>query len=202
MHSFSFWSHLFKMWDWKFFPWQKGGTNIVPPLSKLKFFDTPKQNPNPILETDAWNDLAKKFLQAIVLLPCSAANKGWSMVNYHQSLTFERPYFCQWSLWPVAFQRNLFYYYYYFLEVLLNNLELFFLEFKQFYKTHRTSLFFTFFFVIILCINALHLFLFFPLRIKTGWFSFCLLSTLYINNLQLRCRLTLFTLCTFHITSS
>ena len=95
MHSFSFWSHLFKMWDWKFFPWQKGGTNIVPPLSKLKFFDTPKQNPNPILETDAWNDLAKKFLQAIVLLPCSAANKGWSMVSYHQSLTFERPYFCQ-----------------------------------------------------------------------------------------------------------
>ena len=48
----------------------------------------------------------------------------------------------------------------------LNNLELVFLEFKHFYKTHRTSLFsfylfFTGCFVIILCINAFHLSVFF-----------------------------------------
>ena len=53
----------------------------------------------------------------------------------------------------------------FFLEILLNDLELVFFEFKHFYKTHRTSLFicsfFTRCFIIVLCINAVHLFVLF-----------------------------------------
>ena len=54
-------------------------------------------------------------------------------------------------------------FFYYFLEILLNDLELVFLEFNHFYKTQRTNLFsfylliFTHCVIIIICINALHL---------------------------------------------
>ena len=73
----------------------------------------------------------------------NSANKGWSVVNYCQSLAFDHPCLscnehCDWWF----FQEIFFYYdHYYFVEILLNNLELVFLEFKHFYKTQRTSLF-------------------------------------------------------------
>ena len=64
--------------------------------------------------------------------------------------------------------KSLFYYYYfYFLEILLNDLELVFLEYKHIYKTQRPTLlssyllFFTCCFKLILCINILHLFILF-----------------------------------------
>ena len=72
-----------------------------------------------------------------------------------------------------GFPRNL---YYYFQEILLSNLELVFLEFKHFYKTHRTSLF------------SFYLFIFY-LIILMNLSSFCSL-------------LTLSNFCTFRITNS
>ena len=62
----------------------------------------------------------------------SAANKGRSVVNYHQFLAFEHP--CL-SCSDYCDQ------YYYFPEIILNDLELAFLEYSHFYKTHRISLF-------------------------------------------------------------
>ena len=96
---------------------------------------------------------------------CSTANKGWSAVNYHQSLAFDCPYLscnhhCDWWL----FQEIFFYLYcFYFLEILLKDLELVFVEFIHIYKTQR-SLFsfylfiFTCCFVIIWCVNVLQSF--------------------------------------------
>ena len=99
------------------------------------------------------------------------------------------------------FPRNLFYYH--FLEILLKNYELVFLEFKHFYKTHRTSLFSFYlstfhalFFVIILCINTLP-FHTFPLRVNTLDES---VLFLHIASESL-CILTLSTFCTFCIIS-
>ena len=68
----------------------------------------------------------------------SAANKGRSTVNNRQSSVFDSPY-SSWSFRPVGFPRNLFYYFS--LAIILDNLELVILQFKHFYKTHRTSLF-------------------------------------------------------------
>ena len=71
----------------------------------------------------------------------SSANKGWSAVNYRQSLAFERPYLqCNDHCDRWRFQ-EIFFYFYYFLEIILTDLELVFLEFNHFYKPHRTSLF-------------------------------------------------------------
>ena len=73
----------------------------------------------------------------------NAENKGWSTVNYHQSPAFDCPYLscndhCEWWL----FQKIFFYYCHIcFLEILVNNLELVLLEFKQIYKTQILSLF-------------------------------------------------------------
>ena len=101
----------------------------------------------------------------------------------------------------MAFPRNLFYYYY-FLEILFNDLELVFLEFKQFHKTHRTSLFYFYLFifysflVIILFIYDLHLLVLFPLPVNTQYES--VLFLLVVSH----CILMLSTFCTFRITSS
>ena len=59
-------------------------------------------------------------------LASSAAKKGWSTVNYQQSLAFDHPYLscndhCYWWLFQEI-------YYFYFVEILLNDLELVLLE--------------------------------------------------------------------------
>lgn len=58
----------------------------------------------------------------------SAANKGWSMVNYCQSLAFARPYLSYNDHCNRWLFREIFYYYFYVLEIFLNDLELFSLE--------------------------------------------------------------------------
>ena len=59
----------------------------------------------------------------------STANKGWSMVNYHQSLAFFHPYYHVMIIVTGDFSKKSFYYYYfYFVEILLNDLELVFWE--------------------------------------------------------------------------
>ena len=77
-------------------------------------------------------------------------------------------------------KKSFFYqYYFHFLEILLNDLELVFLEFKHIYKIKERVCFlficsfFTCCFVIILCINVLHLFILFDCTMNL--FSFCLL---------------------------
>ena len=55
----------------------------------------------------------------------TTANKGQSMVNYHQSLVFDHPYLacidhCDWWLF-----QEVFYYYFYFVVILLKILNLF-----------------------------------------------------------------------------
>ena len=112
------------------------------------------------------------------------------------------------NLWPLA--TNIYYvmiivtggfskkYYYYFLEILLIDLELVSLEFKNFYKTHRTSLF-SFIcsvlthFLIILYINAVQLFILFHCMLihRMSLFQFC---SLFDNH-------SVYTFCTFHIIS-
>ena len=135
----------------------------------------------------------------------SAANKGWSTVNYHQSLDFDHPYLsCNDHCDCRLFQEIFFIIYYYFLEILLNNFELVFLEFKDFYKTHRTSFL------------SFHLFIFLLVILQ----SFCVLilspfpyfSTTYRHRMTLfsfysffcnhSCLLTLCTFCIFCISSS
>ena len=120
--------------------------------------DNPQQN---ILITQNWP--THKFL-----LSHSAAKKGWSAVHYCQYSVFDRAYLsCDDHCDRWLFQEIFFLYQYniYFLEIILNDLELVFLEFKHIYKTQRSSLFssylsiFTRCFVIILCINVLHLFI-------------------------------------------
>ena len=104
----------------------------------------------------------------------------------------------------VGFSKKSFLLYYYFLEILLNNFELVFLEFKDFYKTHRTSLL------------SFHLFIFLLVILQ----SFCVLtlspfpyfSTMYRHRMTLfsfysffcnhSCLLTLCTFCIFCISSS
>ena len=76
-----------------------------------------------------------------LLLTFSAANKGQSTVNYRHSLVLDRPYLVMIIVTGGFSKKSFFYYYFYFLEILLNNLELVFLEFKHIYKTQRTSLF-------------------------------------------------------------
>ena len=50
----------------------------------------------------------------------TAANKGWSMANYHQSLAFDSPYLsCNDHCDRWLFQEIFFYYYKYFLEIIL-----------------------------------------------------------------------------------
>ena len=93
--------------------------------------------------------------------------------------------------------------YYFFLEILLDNLELVILEFKHFYKTHRTSLF-SFYLLIFysFCNHSMYwhsvLFRTFPLRLSTvdeSVLSFYVVS-------QSVCILTLSLFCTFCITRS
>ena len=83
----------------------------------------------------------------------------------------------KWSLWPVAFPRNLFFIniVFFLLEILLNDLEIVFLELKHintFTKQKEqiyflfTCSFFTCCFILILCMNAFHLFVLF-LCVKT-----------------------------------
>ena len=115
----------------------------------------------------------------------SAANKGRSTVSYCQSSVFDRPYLLfndhcdQWLFPEIFFLLILFI----FPRNLLKVLELVFLEFKHIYETQRTSLFFLSVqfllvcFVIILCINTFHLFVFFHCKEthKMNQFSYSLL---------------------------
>ena len=118
-------------------------------------------------------------IKKLFLLPTSAANKGQSMVNYCQSLDFDHPYLsyndhCDRYLFPEIFFIK---YHFYFLEILLNDLELVFLEFKQIYKTKRTSLFYFYLFVTRCFVSffVLHLFVLFHF-VQThtmSLFAFC-----------------------------
>ena len=104
----------------------------------------------------------------------SAANKGCSIVNYRKPSAFDRPNYHVMIIVTGGFFKKHFYIYwycFYFLKILLIlnlnqkfNLELVFLEFKPIYK-HKEQVcflfscsFFTSCFIIILSINARHLF--------------------------------------------
>ena len=110
-------------------------------------------------------------IKNLFLLPTSAANKSQSTVNYCQSSDFDRPYLSCNDHCDRQFFQEIFFikYRFYFLEILLNDLELVFLEFKHIYKTKTISLFYFYLFVtrcfvIILCITPFHTF---PLRVNT-----------------------------------
>ena len=87
------------------------------------------------------------------------------------------------------FSKKSFFYYYYFLKIIFNDLKLVFLVFKP----HRANLFsfyiYSFLtpcFLIILCINALHLSVFSTACKYTEWVSFLFACfTMYINALYL-----------------
>ena len=103
------------------------------------------------------------FLWKLFISNISAANTGQSKVNCHQSSAFDSPclscndyHHDQW-----VFQ---IFFYYYFQEIPLNNIELVFLEFKHFHKTHGTSLF-----------SSAHFFFFFTFFTK----SFDLISNTF-----------------------
>ena len=138
------------------------------------------------------------FLEKVPIIFGSyiAANKGQSSVNYCQSSAFDHPYLLcndHYDWWLVTFPKSLYYYYhYYFLEIILNDLELVFLEFKHLQNTQNKFVFFLsvqFFshcFLISLCINA-PTFLYFSTACKyTGWvctlFARCFAILLYIVN--------------------
>ena len=81
---------------------------------------------------------------------------SWSVVSYYQSLVFYCTHICHVIMIILTGGFSI---YYYFLEIILNDLELVFLEFKHFYKAHTEQVcflficsFFTCYFVIILCI--------------------------------------------------
>ena len=84
----------------------------------------------------------------LVFINISTANKDRSTVNYCQNFDLWLPIcicddHCDWWL----FQKIFFYWYFYFLEILLNNLEHVFLEFKHIFKTIRASLFSSYLFI-------------------------------------------------------
>ena len=91
----------------------------------------------------------------MVSIHSGTENKGQSMVNYRQSLPFDRPYLScndhrdQWVFQEIFF---------YFLEIHLNDLELVFMEFKHFCKTHKTSLFsfYLFIFYLVFCNHSVY----------------------------------------------
>ena len=78
----------------------------------------------------------------------SAPNKVRSSVNYRQSSAFDRPYLSFYDHCDRgSSKKSLFFKYnFHFLEILLNDVELVFLEFKHTYKTERSGLFFSYLF--------------------------------------------------------
>ena len=73
----------------------------------------------------------------------SATNKGRSSLNYCQSSVFDCPYLlCNDIVTSDFFKKSFYYCCYYFLEILLNDLELVFLEFKHLQSTKNKSVFF------------------------------------------------------------
>ena len=92
------------------------------------------------------------------ILKCSAANKGQPVVNYCQSPAFDHPYLSCDDHCDSDFSKKSFFFYqynFYFLEILLNDLELVFLEFKYIYKTQRSSLFSFYLFIFYLLFHNL-----------------------------------------------
>ena len=132
----------------------------------------------------------------------SAANKGQSTVNYCQSSAFDHPYLSRndhcdrWLFQEIFFHK----YYFYFLKILLNDIELVFLEFKHIYKTQRTSLFsfYLFIFYLLFCNHSMHQcsspFPTFPLCVNTHNestpFSIVVSKSLYVITLSTFCSWT------------
>ena len=114
-------------------------------------------------------EIAKYCIASSAHNPSSTANKGWSPVSYREHPPLTAHIYLVMIIATGGFSKKLFFGYFYFLEILLNYLELVFLEFKHINRTQRTSLFSSYLFIflliccfiIILCINALHLFVFF-----------------------------------------
>ena len=84
----------------------------------------------------------------------SVANNGQLVANYCQSLAFDHPYLSSNDHCEQWLFQKFFFFCYCFLEVPMNDLELVFLEFKVCFLFICSI---TRFFIIILCINALHL---------------------------------------------